>query len=38
MSSPVSSRGMLMCLQKGLEGSVFGGVVGGAVCQQRQMM
>src|SRR5271166_1187866 len=31
MSSPVSSRGMLMCLQKGLEGSVFGGVVGGAV-------
>src|SRR6202007_161185 len=31
MSSPVSSRRLLLCLQKGLEGSVFGGVVGDAV-------
>jgi len=31
MSSPVSSRGLLICLQNGLEGSVFGGVVGDAV-------
>src|ERR1700736_5097784 len=31
MSSPVSSRRLLMCLHKGLEGSVFGGVVGDPV-------